>query len=141
MMKPAAGTAAPEAITPLMKARREVGLRANPVGTPTAETTPVADPSLSDMAVSPYARQAVTRPSRRPRERQSPSPRNARDLHEFIPWTAEPHKGREFGLKSQSFVRPSFALRTPGLPSRAPPSFSVVRNRGILAAFPLTARQ
>src|SRR6516225_11090301 len=52
-MKPAAGTAAPEAITPLMKARREVGLRAKPVSTPTAETASVADPSLSDMAVLP----------------------------------------------------------------------------------------
>src|SRR6516225_2480625 len=68
MMKPAAGTAAPEAITPFMKARREVGLRATPVRTPTAETASVADPSLSDMAVSPYAHQAVTRSSRRPRE-------------------------------------------------------------------------
>src|SRR5271157_1381052 len=71
MMKPAAGTAAPEAITPFMKARREVGLRAKPVRTPTAETASVADPSLSDMAVSPYARQAVTRLSRRSREHRS----------------------------------------------------------------------
>src|SRR6516162_5777835 len=75
MMNPAAGTAAPEAITPLMKARREVGLRAKPVSIPTAETAPVSDPSPSDMAVSPYARQAVARLSQRPHERQSPSPR------------------------------------------------------------------
>src|SRR5580693_6610217 len=71
MMKPAAGTAAPEAITPLINARREVGLRAKPVRRPSAETASVADPSLSDMAVSPYAREVVTRLSRRPRERRS----------------------------------------------------------------------
>src|SRR6516164_5593147 len=95
MMKPAAGTAAPEAITPLMKARREVGLRAaTPVRTPTAETASVADPSLSDMAVSPYAHQAVTRSSRRPRELRLRR-RGTREnfLRVFIARTSGPHKG------------------------------------------------
>src|SRR5215472_11707043 len=53
MMKPAAGTAAPEAITPLIKARREVGLRAKPVNTPSTEIASVVDPPLSDISVLP----------------------------------------------------------------------------------------
>src|SRR5215467_15275660 len=58
-MKPAAGTAAPEAITPLMKARREVGLRAKPVNTPSAEIASVVDPPLSDISVLPSPCRAV----------------------------------------------------------------------------------
>src|SRR5215467_10891405 len=58
-MKPAAGTAAPEAITPLMKARREVGLRAKPVNTPSAGMASVVDPPLSDISVLPSPCRAV----------------------------------------------------------------------------------
>src|SRR5215469_4818923 len=59
MMKPAAGTAAPEAITPLMKALREVGLRAKPVNTPSAGIASVVDPPLSDISVLPSPCRAV----------------------------------------------------------------------------------